>query len=139
MVLTEIIPATIVPFPSDNTRQEEGAELIFNGRVRGTEHDKEILFLDYEHYEGMAEQELRTLANETAGKFPIQDLFCRHRVGRIAIGETSLHVVIWSRHRKEGIEAMTYFIRELKKRVPIWKWAVLVSGERVPSECVHQD
>jgi len=139
MVLTEIIPATIVPFPSDNTRREEGAELTFNGRVRGTEHDKEILFLDYEHYEGMAEQELRTLANETAGKFSIQDLFCRHRVGRIAIGETSLHIVIWSRHRKEGIEAMTYFIRELKKRVPIWKWAVLVSGERVPSECVHQD
>jgi len=35
--------------------------------------------------------------------------------------------------------AMAHFIAELKKRVPIWKWAILASGEKVPSECVHQD
>ena len=139
LVLTEIIPVPILPFPSDNTRREEGSELIFNGRVRGTEQGQDILALDYEYYEGMAEQELQTLADKTVVKFPIQDLFCRHRVGRITIGETSLHVSIWSRHRKEGLEAMTYFIRELKKRVPIWKWAILVSGERIPSECAHQE
>jgi len=122
VVLTEIVPAPIVPFPSDNTRREEGAELVFNGRVRGTEQGQDILALEYEHYEGMAEQELQSLADETMAKFLIQDIFCRHRVGRITIGE-----------------AMTYFIRELKERVPIWKWAILVSGERVPSECVHRD
>ncbi|HIC74960.1 MAG TPA: molybdenum cofactor biosynthesis protein MoaE [Candidatus Marinimicrobia bacterium] len=139
VVLTEIVPAPIVPFPSDNTRREEGAELVFNGRVRGTEQGQDILALEYEHYEGMAEQELQSLADETMAKFLIQDLFCRHRVGRITIGEASLHVAIWSQHRKEGLQAMTYFIRELKERVPIWKWAILVSGERVPSECVHRD
>ena len=137
MIITEIVPGHIVPFPTDDSRRDEGAELVFNGRVRSTEHGKLILALEYEHYSGMAEKELNDLALETAEKFPLRDVFCRHRVGRINIGETSLHVAIWSKHRKEGLEAMTYFITELKKRVPIWKWAVLMDGEKIPSECAH--
>ena len=137
MIISEIVQGHIVPFPTDDSRRDEGAELVFNGRVRGTEHGKLILALEYEHYSGMAEKELNDLALETAEKFPLRDVFCRHRVGRINIGETSLHVAIWSKHRKEGLEAMTYFITELKKRVPIWKWAVLMDGEKIPSECAH--
>ena len=137
MIISEIVQGRIVPFPTDDSRRDEGAELVFNGRVRGTEHGKLILALEYEHYSGMAEKELNDLAIETAEKFPLRDVFCRHRVGRINIGETSLHVAIWSKHRKEGLEAMTYFITELKKRVPIWKWAILQDGEKVPSECTH--
>jgi len=137
MIISEIVQGRIVPFPTDDSRRDEGAELVFNGRVRGTEHGKLILALEYEHYSGMAEKELNDLALETAEKFPLRDVFCRHRVGRINIGETSLHVAIWSKHRKEGLEAMTYFITELKKRVPIWKWAILQDGEKVPSECTH--
>ena len=131
MIISEIVQGRIVPFPTDDSRRDEGAELVFNGRVRGTEHGKLILALEYE------EKELNDLALETAEKFPLRDVFCRHRVGRINIGETSLHVAIWSKHRKEGLEAMTYFITELKKRVPIWKWAVLMDGEKIPSECAH--
>ena len=137
MIISEIVQGRIVPFPTDDSHRDEGAELVFNGRVRGTEHGKLILALEYEHYSGMAEKELNDLALETAEKFPLRDVFCRHRVGRINIGETSLHVAIWSKHRKEGLEAMTYFITELKKRVPIWKWAVLMDGEKIPSECAH--
>jgi len=137
MIITEIVHGRIIHFPTDETRRDEGAELVFNGRVRSTENGELILALEYEHYSGMAEKELNGLAQETVEKFPLRDLFCRHRIGRINIGETSLHVAIWSKHRKEGLEAMTYFITELKKRVPIWKWAILQDGEKVPSECAH--
>jgi molybdopterin synthase catalytic subunit len=137
MIITEIVHGRIIHFPTDETRRDEGAELVFNGRVRSTENGELILALEYEHYSGMAEKELNGLAQETVEKFPLSDLFCRHRIGRINIGETSLHVAIWSKHRKEGLEAMTYFITELKKRVPIWKWAILQDGEKVPSECTH--
>ena len=137
MIITEIVHGRIIHFPTDETRRDEGAELVFNGRVRSTENGVLILALEYEHYSGMAEKELNGLAQETVEKFPLSDLFCRHRIGRINIGETSLHVAIWSKHRKEGLEAMTYFITELKKRVPIWKWAILQDGEKVPSECAH--
>ena len=137
MIITEIVHGRIIHFPTDETRRDEGAELVFNGRVRSTENGELILALEYEHYSGMAEKELNGLAQETVEKFPLRDLFCWHRIGRINIGETSLHVAIWSKHRKEGLEAMTYFITELKKRVPIWKWAILQDGEKVPSECTH--
>ena len=138
MIIVEIVSRPIEYFPSDDNRQQDGAELIFNGRVRATEHGKNITALEYEQYEGMAETELTQLAEETVGKFPIHDLFCKHRIGKINVSETSLHVVIWSKHRKEGLEAMTWFITELKKRVPIWKWAIMEDGRKIPSECSHE-
>jgi molybdopterin synthase catalytic subunit len=138
MIIVEIVNCPIKFFRSDDNRQQDGAELIFNGRVRATEHGKNITALEYEQYEGMAETELIQLAEETVGKFPIHDLFCKHRIGKINVGETSLHVVIWSKHRKEGLEAMTWFITELKKRVPIWKWAIMEDGRKIPSECSHE-
>jgi len=137
MVIVEIVNGPIDFFPSEDNRQQDGAELVFNGRVRATEHGENITALEYEQYEGMAEAELTQLAEEAMNKFPIHDLFCRHRIGRVDVGETSLHVSIWSQHRKEAIEAMDFFIKELKKRVPIWKWAILSDGTKVPSECEH--
>ena len=135
MVIVEIIDLPIDPFPSDDGRLEQGSELIFNGRVRSKENGQEIKELEYEQYEGMAESELKRIAIETANIYPISDLFCKHRVGTVAVGETSLHVVIWSKHRNEGLEAITFFISELKKHVPIWKWAILKDGTKIPSEC----
>ena len=137
MVKVEIVNGSIDFFPPNDNHRQDGAELTFNGRVRSTEHGKNITALEYEKYEGMAELELTQLAEETMGKFPINDLFCRHRVGKVNVGETSLHVVIFSKHREEGIDSLSWFISELKKRVPIWKWAILEDGSRVPSECVH--
>ena len=137
MVKTEVVNGSINFFPSEDNRQQDGAELVFNGRVRATEHGENITALEYEQYEGMAEAELTQLAEEAMNKFPIHDLFCRHRIGRVDVGETSLHISIWSQHRKEAIEAMDFFIIELKKRVPIWKWAILSDGTKVPSECEH--
>ena len=137
MVIVEIIIGSLTPFPSNDDRHQDGAELTFNGRVRDTEHGKAIVALEYEQYEGMAEAELTELAKEICQKFPISDLFCKHRMGRVGIGEMSLHVSIWSNHRKEAIEGMDCFIFELKKRVPIWKWAILADGTKVPSECAY--
>lgn len=138
MIIVEIVNSPIIPFTSDNNRQQDGAELVFNGRVRATEHGKNIIALEYEQYVEMAKNELQQLAKETAIKYPIHDLFCKHRIGRVNVGETSLHIVIWSKHRKEGIDALSWFILELKKRVPIWKWAILVDGSRIPSKCDHE-
>jgi len=138
VIRTEIVQGKIKPFPSEDNRDNDGAELVFNGRVRDTENGRKIAALEYEQYEGMAETELAHLAEETVKQFPINDLLCKHRVGKVDVGETSLHVVMWSQHRKEGLKAMTWFISELKKRVPIWKWAILEDGRKIPSECSHE-
>ena len=138
MIKIEIFNGPIDFFSNDDSRNQDGAELIFNGRVRATEHGETISALEYEQYEGMAEIELKPLANDTCKIFPIHDLFCKHRIGIVGVGETSLHVIIWPKHRQEGIDAMSWFIVELKKRVPIWKWAILEDGSRIPSKCNHE-
>ncbi len=138
MIKIEIVNGPIDFSPNDDNRQQDGAELVFNGRVRATENGEAITALEYEQYEGMADLELTQLAKDTCAKFPIHDLYCKHRMGQVGIGETSLHVSIWSKHRKEGLDAVTWFISELKKRVPIWKWAILEDGSRIPSECSHE-
>ena len=137
MIIVECVQGPIKIFPSNDDNEKNGAELVFNGRVRKKEHGKDILALQYEHYEGMAEAELTKLAKEACKKFPINDLFCRHRLGMVSVGETSLHISIWSKHRKAGIQAMNWFITELKKEVPIWKWAILKDGSYIPSDCLH--
>ena len=106
--------------------------------MRETEHGKKIKYLEYEQYEGMAEAELKIIAKETQKNSLLQIFFCKHRIGKVSVGEASLHVTIWSKHRREGLEAMSFFIIELKKRVPIWKWAILTNGKKIPSECTHQ-
>ena len=137
MIKTEIVQGKIDPFPSEDNHTGEGAEVVFNGRVRKTEHGKPIVALEYEQYEGMTGEELEALAKETLVKFPIHDLLCRHRVGEVPVGESSLHISIWAPHRKESLDALSWFISELKKRVPIWKWVVYPDGtkEATSHEC----
>ena len=90
MVKVEIVNDRIIPFPADNDRTDEGSELTFNGRVRSIEDDKEITDLEYEQYDGMTEKELKIIAEETINKFSVHDLFCKHRVGKVKVGEKVL-------------------------------------------------
>ncbi len=133
LIVTAIIEGPLPPVPKSGSHGRDGAEVLFHGRVRATEHGKDIVALDYEHYPGMTETQLDALARETIRKFPIHDLLCHHRVGRIAVGETAMRLVIRSGHRTEAFEAMSWFISELKRRVPLWKWGVDSEGNRTPS------
>ncbi len=139
MVETRIIDGPLPPLddaavPSDG---QDGAELLFHGRVRGTEGGRPIVALDYEAYLPLAETELRAVADDTASRFPIRSLVCLHRIGRIGVGEASMRVIIRSPHRTEAITALAHFIEQLKDRVPIWKWGVTAEGERFPSRGSH--
>jgi len=135
MVKTCIIKKIIPALPSDETHTKDGGELQFYGRVREMENGQPIVALDYEYYEGMAEKELQKLGEETMSRFAINQLDCIHRIGKIPVGEASLRVVIWSKHRVEGLDAMAWFISQMKKDVPIWKNAILEDGSRIPSMC----
>jgi len=132
MARTALVPGPLPPVGEDDTRTLDGAEIIFHGRVRGRENGTTIVALEYEHYPGMAEKELEALAGEAARKFPIRDLVCLHRIGRVRVGEASMRVVVRSPHREEALDAVAWFISEVKQRVPIWKWAVDSDGNRIP-------
>ncbi len=137
MIYTEITNKYIQTLESDNTHQNNGAELQFYGRVRALEKGRLIQGLEYEFYEGMAEKELQKFAKLTCKKFSINKFYCVHRVGMVPVGEASLLVAIWTKHRTDGLNAMAWFISQLKKDVPIWKNAVLEDGRKIPSDCEH--
>ncbi len=139
MVITRIIKNIIPALPSDETHTNDGGELQFYGRVRDMENGQPIVALDYEYYKGMAEKELQKLGEELLEKFSINKLDCIHRIGKIPVGEAALRVTIWSKHRVEALDAMAWFISQLKKEVPIWKNAVLKDGSRITSKCTVCD
>ena len=125
MITTRITTDYLQIPKSDDSHGDDGAELQFYGRVRDMENGQPIVALDYEYYEGMAEKELQKLGEEAMRSFAISQLDCIHRVGNVPVGEASLKVVIWSKHRVEALNAMAWFISQMKKDVPIWKNAVL--------------
>jgi len=98
-----------------------GAELVFTGLVRDSEKGEHIRALVYEHYAGMAEKELERIGREVIGRFGIHSLHCIHRVGCIPVGEAAIVVLVRSKHREEAFKAMSLFMDELKKTVPVWK------------------
>lgn len=133
MVKVRLIEGPLPAFDEQPAGGDTGAEVIFHGIVRGEEGDRTIVALDYEAYGELAVNELERLGKQACEQFHIQDLFCDHRIGQTPVGEASLRVVIWSRHRGDGYQALAWFMRELKEWVPIWKWGVTADGERFPS------
>ena len=52
MIIVEIVDSDIEPFVSSNNQREKGAELIFNGRVRETEHGKKLKLWNMSNMKG---------------------------------------------------------------------------------------
>lgn len=108
-----------------------GAAIRFEGIVRrgepreddaGREHD--LLALDYQTYDPMAERELLALARDVAERHGLVAMAALHSRGRVAVGEVSFVLIAEGIHRAEVLAAMTEFIDRLKQDVPIWKCPV---------------
>jgi molybdopterin synthase catalytic subunit len=120
----------------------DGAVTVFEGIVRDNSRGRRTLYLDYEAYQPMAQNQLDALVSEALGKFAIRDVRIVHRIGRMEIGETSVLIVVASAHRGAAFDACRWLIDTLKKTVPIWKkehfedGAVWADGEPFPDEVV---
>jgi molybdopterin synthase catalytic subunit len=53
-----------------------------------------------------------------------------HRVGDLAVGETSVAIAVSSPHRAEAYDASRYVIEEIKKRLPVWKKEHYADGKQ---------
>ena len=121
-------------------RGEDGAVVVFDGIVRNNTRGRKTLHLDYEAYEEMALKQMKELAEQALGKFAVRHVIIFHRLGRLAIGETSVLVIVASAHRGAAFEACRWLIDTLKKTVPIWKketfadGVVWADGEPFPAE-----
>ncbi|MFZ0663702.1 MAG: molybdenum cofactor biosynthesis protein MoaE [Acidobacteriaceae bacterium] len=119
-------------------RGEDGAVVVFDGIVRNNSRGRRTLYLVYEAYEEMALSQMRALAAKAGEDFRIRDIVLVHRLGRLAVGESSVLVAVASAHRAAAFDACRWLIDTLKKTVPIWKkehfedGAVWADGEPWP-------
>ncbi|KAK6730317.1 hypothetical protein RB195_007029 [Necator americanus] len=106
-----------------------GATSVFVGTTRDTFAGRRVTRLDYESYDEMAYKELRRLCGLIRSKFPsVERIVIWHRIGEVAVGETSVIIATASPHRKDAIHATEMAIDELKRVVPIWKKEVYEDG-----------
>jgi len=106
-----------------------GAVATFLGTVRNRSRDRKVLYLEYEAYEGMAEDVMAQLAAKLAEQHELSGIAIHHRVGRVEIGEPSVVIAVSSPHRAAALTACQEAIDTLKETVPLWKKEVYEGGE----------
>jgi molybdopterin synthase catalytic subunit len=111
------LPALVAEARGDG----DGAVSLFLGTVRNVHAGKNVLFLEYEAYAGMAEREMERLAADAISKFGVTRVVIVHRVGRVEVGESSVAIVVAAPHRAAAMDASRFVIDALKTSVPIWK------------------
>jgi molybdopterin synthase catalytic subunit/molybdopterin converting factor small subunit len=107
---------------------EDGAVVVFDGIVRNNSRGRQTLHLDYEAYEDMALKQMSELATQARDRHGVRHVTIVHRLGRLAVGETSVLIIVASAHRAQAYEASRWLIDTLKKTVPIWKKETFVDG-----------
>lgn len=106
-----------------------GGCAVFLGTVRDHSDAGTVTGLRYEAWVELAERRLRDLADELLERWPLRRVAILHRVGDLAVGETSVAIACSAAHRAEAFDACRHAIERLKDDVPIWKRETLTSGE----------
>jgi molybdopterin synthase catalytic subunit len=114
----------------DEVRSDEaGAIATFTGTTRVHSRGRTVTHLDYEAYEGMAEQVMEAIAAALRRRYDLTGIAIHHRIGRVSIGDTSVVIAVSAPHRQDALAACKDAIDELKERVPLWKKEVYEGGE----------
>ncbi len=98
-----------------------GAVVLFLGTTREFTAGRQTVYLDYECYPEMARKKMQELTDEAAQRWSLVGCAIIHRLGRVALGETSVAIAVSSPHRQVAFEAGQWLIDTLKQVVPIWK------------------
>ena len=109
--------------------EQAGAIATFLGTVRAQSRGREVIALEYEAYEEMAEEVMAEIAAELVSRYELCKVAMSHRLGRVEVGETSVAIAVSAPHRQDALAACADAIEALKSRVPLWKKELYVGGE----------
>ena len=109
--------------------EHAGAIATFLGTVRARSRGRNVVRLEYEAYEGMAESVMADLADQLTAKYDLCGVAIAHRIGLCEIGEASVAIAVSAPHRQDALAACRDAIDTLKETVPLWKKEVYEGGE----------
>ncbi len=102
------------------TNSSIGAVVSFIGTVRDLTSES-LVSLTLEHYPGMTEKSLRSIAEKARKKWEIESVTIIHRVGTLGIGDQIVLVITSSKHRQAAFDSCNYIMDFLKTDAPFWK------------------
>ena len=97
-----------------------GAVVSFIGTVRDLASES-LMSLKIEHYPGMTEKSLTSIAQTAREKWALESITINHRVGTLSIGDQIVLVITSSKHRQEAFDSCNYIMDYLKTDAPFWK------------------
>jgi molybdopterin converting factor subunit 1 len=109
--------------------ERAGAIATFLGTVRAQSRGRDVIALEYEAYEDMAEQVMIEIAEDAKARYDLCKVAIMHRTGRVEVGETSVAIAVSAPHRQDALAACADVIEALKARVPLWKKELYEGGE----------
>jgi molybdopterin synthase catalytic subunit/molybdopterin converting factor small subunit len=114
----------------DEVRSDSaGAIATFVGTTRVESRGRTVEHLDYEAYEGMAENVMAEIAASLQQRYDLCEIAIHHRTGRVEIGDASVVIAVSAPHRQDALAACKDAIDTLKEQVPLWKKEVYEGGE----------
>ena len=111
------------------TNSNIGAVVSFIGTVRDLTSES-LVSLTLEHYPGMTEKSLRSIAKKARKKWEIESVTIIHRVGTLGIGDQIVLVITSSKHRQAAFDSCNYIMDFLKTDAPFWKKEVSDKEEK---------
>ncbi|WP_311065483.1 molybdopterin synthase catalytic subunit MoaE [Halomonas sp. DWK9] len=102
-------------------RTDIGAVVTFTGLVRDFNETPDVTGLTLEHYPGMTERTLTSIAEQAWQRWSLQAVRVIHRVGDLAPGDPIVRVLVASAHRRDAFEACDFIMDYLKTQAPFWK------------------
>ena len=109
--------------------ERAGAIATFLGTVRAQSRGRDVIALEYEAYEEMAEEVMAEIAGKLQDRYSLCKVAMWHRLGRVEVGETSVAIAVSAPHRQDALAACADAIEALKAQVPLWKKELYVGGE----------
>ncbi|WP_255503190.1 molybdenum cofactor biosynthesis protein MoaE [Cupriavidus sp. UME77] len=105
-----------------------GAVVNFLGVVRQLGDVDDVAALEIEHYPGMTERALWSIIEEANARWQLDAVKIVHRIGRIALGNPVVLVIVASGHREAAFDACEFLMDCLKTYAPFWKKEIRRDG-----------
>ena len=107
-----------------------GAVASFIGIVRDLNEGAAVGSIMLEHYPGMTDKALTSIAEQAKARWNLLDVLIIHRIGTLAPTDQIVLVVTTSSHRGDAFAACQFVMDYLKTDAPFWKKEVTAEGTR---------
>lgn len=109
---------------------EDGAAVMFVGRVRDFNQNQAVSNLTLEHYPAMTSKVLADISQQARQDWDINRIRIIHRIGKLELSDQIVFVGVTSPHRQDAFQAAQFLMDHLKTKAPFWKKETTALGKK---------